>query len=92
MVFPGFHVILADHCIRVIWIALNKRKLKMSEVSEISGMSNVIHACAGGTVVLPGKVLCDRRDGGHLLVNPPRPVWERSCLTPEELALSLIHI
>ncbi len=49
-------------------------------------MSNVIHACAGGTVVLPGKVLCDRRDGGHLLVNPPRPVWERSCLKPDELA------
>ena len=40
---------------------------------------------AGGSVVLPRLVLCDRRDGGHLVVNPPRPVWERSVLTVDEL-------
>ncbi|MES2241403.1 MAG: hypothetical protein V4639_00885 [Pseudomonadota bacterium] len=43
-------------------------------------------SCAGGTVALPTKPMNHRNDGGHLLVNPPRPVWERSELTPEELA------
>jgi diadenosine tetraphosphate (Ap4A) HIT family hydrolase len=46
----------------------------------------VLHVCAGGTLVLPATVLCDRQDGGHLVVNPPRPVWERSELAPLELA------
>lgn len=49
-------------------------------------MSKVIHCCSGGEVILPTRVLCDRQDGGHLIVNPPRRVWERSCLTPLELA------
>jgi diadenosine tetraphosphate (Ap4A) HIT family hydrolase len=49
-------------------------------------MLNEILICSGGSIVRPAKVLCDRLDGGHLIVNPPRPVWERSCLTPEELA------
>jgi len=31
-------------------------------------------------------VFVDRRDGGHLIVNPPRTVWERSELTAEELS------
>jgi hypothetical protein len=48
-------------------------------------MSSPIFTCPGGTVVLPTKILCDRGDGGHLIVNPPRAVWERSCLTPLEL-------
>jgi hypothetical protein len=40
----------------------------------------------GGTIVLPDEslVLCDRRDGGNLIVNPPREVWDRSELTCEE--------
>ena len=42
--------------------------------------------CAGGTVDLPLRPMNHRSDGGHLLVNPPRPVWERSELTPDELA------
>ena len=42
--------------------------------------------CAGGTVDLPVKPMNHRSDGGHLLVNPPRPVWERSELTADELA------
>ncbi len=33
-----------------------------------------------------GAVLVSREDGGNLIVNPPREVWERSELTPEELA------
>ena len=49
-------------------------------------MSYEIFICSGGSIVRPVKVLCDRQDGGHLIVNPPRPVWERSCLTPDELA------
>jgi hypothetical protein len=42
--------------------------------------------CAGGEVVLPDLVLVDREDGGHLVVNPPRVVWERSELAASELA------
>lgn len=33
----------------------------------------------------PGTALLDVRDGGHLVVNPPRDVWERSQLRSEEL-------
>jgi len=47
---------------------------------------NEILRCAGGSLVLPAIVLNDRGDGGHLVVNPPREVWERSELTREELA------
>ena len=35
--------------------------------------------------MLPGQLLLDRTDGGHLVVDPPRPVWERSELAPSEL-------
>jgi diadenosine tetraphosphate (Ap4A) HIT family hydrolase len=41
--------------------------------------------CVGGTVDLPAKPMNHRSDGGHLLVNPPRPVWDRSELMPDEL-------
>ena len=46
-----------------------------------------LFAGSGGRVVLPlGEgLLIDRADGGHLCVEPPRPVWERSELTAEEL-------
>lgn len=49
-------------------------------------MSLVLFSCAGGEVISPDTVLCDRHDGGHLVVNPPRSVWERIELTPLELA------
>ena len=49
-------------------------------------MSFVLFTHKGGSIVRPEKLLCDRQDGGHLIVNPPRPVWERSCLGAEELA------
>jgi phosphonatase-like hydrolase len=44
-------------------------------------------SCAGGRVVLPTKdsLLTSAADGGHLVVDPPRDVWERSELTAEEL-------
>ncbi len=45
-----------------------------------------LFSCSGGSIVLPARVLCDRRDGGHLIVDPPRPVWERGELAPLELA------
>jgi hypothetical protein len=47
-----------------------------------------IFKCTGGEIVLPGRdlVLVDAGDGGNLIVNPPRRVWERSELTPDELA------
>lgn len=46
----------------------------------------VIVESAGGVVIIPTMPLLDRTDGGHLVVNPPRSVWERSELTPPELA------
>jgi diadenosine tetraphosphate (Ap4A) HIT family hydrolase len=48
-------------------------------------MHHTLVVCAGGTVGLPKRPMNHGRDGGHLLVNPPRPVWERSELTPDEL-------
>lgn len=47
----------------------------------------VLFSCAGGDVVLPGPggVLVDRADGGHLVVDPPRAVWDRSELPAHEL-------
>jgi len=48
-------------------------------------MSRIVFESQSGSVVCPDKVLCDRRDGGHLIVNPRRPVWERSALTTGEL-------
>lgn len=42
----------------------------------------------GGSLLLPDRsaLLLDRFTGGNLVVLPPRPVWERSELTREELA------
>ena len=50
-------------------------------------MSIQLFSTTGGNLVLPdaGFVLLSRQDGGNLMVNPPRPVWERSELTREEL-------
>ncbi|MBX9601317.1 MAG: hypothetical protein K2X35_09940 [Bryobacteraceae bacterium] len=50
-------------------------------------MSKVILETSGGSLILPAMVLVDRSDGGHLVVNPPRVVWDRSELTARELAL-----
>ena len=46
-----------------------------------------ILVCSGGSLVVPDEtlVLADREDGGNLIVNPPRDVWERRELTPHEL-------
>jgi hypothetical protein len=43
--------------------------------------------CRGGDISLPDSmlVLVGRSDGGNLIVNPPRDVWERGELTPDEL-------
>src|SRR3954471_2784929 len=50
-------------------------------------MSVTLFSCAGGQIVLPNRtlVLVDREDGGNLVVNPPREVWERGELTAAEL-------
>jgi diadenosine tetraphosphate (Ap4A) HIT family hydrolase len=48
-------------------------------------MSRILLRHASGSIDLPAKVLCDRGDGGHLVVNPPRPVWERTALDVDEL-------
>ena len=49
-------------------------------------MSKVIYKGPGGTVIVPSAPFLDRADGGHVIVNPPRTVWEQSELTPTELA------
>jgi hypothetical protein len=50
-------------------------------------MAISLFVCEGGSIVLPdtGRALVSREDGGNLIVNPPRDVWERSELTPDEL-------
>lgn len=52
-------------------------------------MSLKLFTCHGGEIILPDKdmVLVSREDGGNLVVNPPREVWERSELNPVELTL-----
>ena len=46
----------------------------------------IIFRGAGGTVVLPKAVFLDREDGGHLIINPPKDVWEQSELSALDLA------
>jgi hypothetical protein len=48
-------------------------------------VSRTLFTGDGGSVVLPAMPLLDRRDGGHLIVEPPRAVWERSLLARDEL-------
>jgi hypothetical protein len=48
-------------------------------------MTRILFACQGGRVLLPQPPLVSRSDGGNLIVNPPRDVWERSELTAAEL-------
>ena len=49
-------------------------------------MKRPLYKGAGGNVVVPQHPFLDRADGGHLIVNPPRDVWEQSELTAIELA------
>ena len=46
-------------------------------------MSLILFQSAGGFLVLPDRasLLVSRENGGNLVINPPRPVWERSELT-----------
>jgi len=50
-------------------------------------MPLTLFRCDGGALLLPDRqsLLVSRENGGNLVVNPPRPVWERSELTPREL-------
>jgi diadenosine tetraphosphate (Ap4A) HIT family hydrolase len=50
-------------------------------------VSQILFSCQGGRLVLPdpASLLVSRENGGNLVVNPPRPVWERSELSPAEL-------
>ena len=50
-------------------------------------MPRRLFTSSAGAIVLPARdlVLVDRADGGNLIVNPPRDVWERSELTAAEL-------
>jgi hypothetical protein len=50
-------------------------------------VSHILLSTNGGHLVLPDRasLLVSRENGGNLVVNPPRSVWERSELTPAEL-------
>lgn len=48
-------------------------------------MTRPLFEGTGGTVSVPQLPLLDRQDGGNLIVNPSRPVWERSELSRDEL-------
>jgi hypothetical protein len=50
-------------------------------------LGRTLFTCSGGHLALPekGLALVGRKDGGNLLVLPPRVVWERGELTPAEL-------
>ena len=50
-------------------------------------MSLILFQSAGGFLVLPDRasLLVSRENGGNLVINPPRPVWERSELSASEL-------
>ena len=50
-------------------------------------MTFAIFRSDAGEVALPaaGSVLMDAPDGGHLIVNPARTVWDRSALSQDEL-------
>ncbi len=50
-------------------------------------MSRVLLRTSGGDLCLPDPktIMIDRADGGQLVVNPPRRVWERTALDVAEL-------
>ena len=50
-------------------------------------MPLILFQTDGGELVLPDplSLLATREDGGNLVVNPPRTVWERSELSADEL-------
>jgi hypothetical protein len=50
-------------------------------------MSRVLLRTSGGELCLPDPrtIMIDRADGGQLVVNPPRRVWERTALDRDEL-------
>ena len=54
---------------------------------EPTSLSKILLSCAGGKLCLPDLPLIDRGDGGHLAIDPPRDVWDRTELAPEELSL-----
>ncbi len=52
-----------------------------------SEVSHVLFRGVGGSVTLPDPrtIMIDRRDGGQLVVYPPRRVWDRTALDASEL-------
>ncbi len=48
-------------------------------------MTETLYSCKGGSIRIPPLVLIDRKDGGNLMVMPPKCVWERCELSVKEL-------
>jgi hypothetical protein len=59
----------------------------MEDQCRSTQLPRILFTCLGGHLALPdkGSVLVSRENGGNLLVNPLRDVWERGELTPAEL-------
>ena len=87
--------IAASHRSAPFFARFGAREIRRTEDGWGAGMhrvdmelrlSNALLMTDGGSLVLPPLLLVDRGDGGHLVVNPPRDVWERSELSRSELA------
>src|SRR5580765_5602697 len=59
----------------------------MEDQCRSTQLPRMLFTCLGGHLALPdkGSVLVSRENGGNLLVNPLRDVWERGELTLVEL-------
>src|SRR5829696_2875375 len=68
-------------------VILRPHQTRRATAAVDSSVGLVLFSCDGGDIVLPDArlLLVSRLDGGNLVVNPPRRVWERSALTPPEL-------
>src|SRR5204862_6664681 len=75
----GEHARSAAHALR----ALDGR-VRQDRAGRQAQAAVNLYKGAGGMVVLPKTVFLDRADGGHLIVNPPRDVWEQSELANVE--------
>jgi GNAT superfamily N-acetyltransferase len=75
----------AKHGTRAIRHTDNGWGAGMHRVDMELRVNRTLLSQAGGSVAVPQLVLVGREDGGHLVVNPPRDVWERSELSRDEL-------
>jgi GNAT superfamily N-acetyltransferase len=88
--------IAASHLSAGFFARFGARNIRESENGWGPGMHRIdmelrirrtLFTGPAGWIEVPPLILVSRVDGGHLVVNPPRDVWERSELTRDELSL-----